>query len=183
VREDLGTEWLPFATAAVTLIDALVASEAQDADRFDLADPELFTPGWARYERTDVTVDGCVAALRQSLHTDSGSMVAQQLHLGALRALSHIARLNEGQAHRIMSWKALGLGVDVLRIGGVDEEAILAALRFLAEVAAPCPFSYRQLTACGAAEATERAAGRYPRSKAVRSEAARVLGLCQGASA
>lgn len=178
MREDLGTEWLPFATAAMALIDALI--NAEDDDRFCLAEPKLFRPGWVLYERANVTVDACVAALKRSLRIDGGSMVAQQLHLSGLRALSRIAQFNDGQAHRIMSWKALGLGADVLRIAGVDEEAVLAALRFLAEVAAPCPFSHRQLAACGAAEAASHAVGRYPRSEAVRFEATRVHALCAG---
>jgi len=166
--EDLGTEWLPFATAAVLLIDTLVSRE--DPDRFQLSNPELFAPSWVRYERPVIPVDACIAALKRSLLREKGSLVAHQLHLCGLRALTSIARYSTSQAHRMISSNALLLGVEALGIAGTDEEAVLVALRFLAEVTATCPFAHRQLAAVHAAEAVQHVPERYPRSDAVRSE-------------
>jgi len=58
---DLGTEWLPFVTAAVCLIDAVVAEE--DVDRFQISNPSLFRPMWAAGDRPAAFVDGIMAAL------------------------------------------------------------------------------------------------------------------------
>jgi len=174
--EDVGTSWLPFATAAVGLVDALVTIEEED--RLQLANPSLFRAGWVRYERADELVDAVVAALYRSLQHEGGSLVAQQLHLSGLRALQYIASHSENQAHRILSSNGLSLGVKVLGIVGTDEEAALVALRFLSAVAAMCPLSHRCLGEHGAAEAAERTMARYPRSPTVELEAKRVLQAC-----
>jgi len=175
--QDVGTSWLPFATAAVGLIDALVTMEEED--RVHLANPSLFRAGWVRYERADELVDAIVAALRQSLQHEGGSLVAQQLHLSGLRALQYISSHSENQAHRILYNNGLSMGVKVLGIVGTDEEAAIVALRFLSAVAAMCPLSHRCLAEHGALEAAERTMARYPRSPTIEVEAKRVMQACQ----
>jgi len=173
----MGTEWLPFSTAAVVLIDALVSSESEEGLR--LSDPTFFCPGWVRYERANVAVDAVVAALQRSLLDEGGSMVAQQLHLSGLRALGCIAYFSDTQAHRILYRDGLVLGVKVLSLHGADEEAAIVGLRYLTQVCAKCSFAHRQLESYGAAEIVRRTMARYPRSESVKFEAVRALQACQ----
>lgn len=177
----MGTEWLPFATAAVLLIGVLVAEE--DVERWKLAEPGLHRPVWVRGQRPDIVVDGLLAALKRSLLHDRGSMVAQPLHISGLRALGRIAYLSSAQAHRMIVAKALELGVKALSIQGTDEEALLVFLWFLAEVSSSSPSAHKHLAALGTVEIVQRIAARYPRSKAVSCETARVLLACKDSRA
>mmetsp|Transcript_7288 Transcript_7288/g.18185 ORF Transcript_7288/g.18185 Transcript_7288/m.18185 type:complete len:388 (-) Transcript_7288:34-1197(-) len=174
--EELGTEWLPFATAAVLLLDMLVS--ADDAHCLKLADPKLYTPAWAHARKPDTTVDALVATLRRSLMQEGGNMVVQPLHLNGLRALGHVALLSGQQAQRMLAMKAPDLAVLVLSTAGADEEAVNIALWFLAVVARGSPFSAPKLAASGAKEAAKAAAARYPRSQWIQAEAERVIQAC-----
>merc|ERR1712070_508518 len=109
----LGTEWVPFATAAVVLIDVLVAEETLGTKTINGARrvvPALLL----RNQKIDTAIDGCLNALRRSLLRDGGAMVAQQLHLSGLRALGNIARVCPRLANRIIVQGGLSIGVKLL---------------------------------------------------------------------
>lgn len=174
---ELGTWWGPFATAATHLIERLL--NAEDLDCLKLGDPRLFKPSWSTGRRPEVMVDGLLRALDRSLLRDGGSMVVQPLHLDGLRALSAIAAVSENQAHHMIISSGLKIGTRVLRIAGADQEAVVAALHFVAQVAAASPHSHRQLAELGAAELAQKAMARYPSSQTVQCEASLLLQVCQ----
>lgn len=173
-----GTGWLPFATAAAWLLEMLIAAE--DSDRYQLADPTLYRPGWAGGNKPAATVDALLAALERSLLRDGGCLVAQQLHLSGLRTLGHIAHFSGQQAQRILCAGGAALGAAALAGPGADEEAANVALWFLAEVASASPLAPARLNEAGAAGLAEKALAKYPRSPYVRQEAERVLATCSG---
>lgn len=175
--DEVGIEWLPFATAAAHLLDVLVCECDSECNRIE--DPKLFVPAWAHARKPGATVDALVAALRRSLR-DGGHMVAQPLHVSCLRTLGVAARLSRGQAQRMLGLGAADLAVAVLRHPGSDEEPLHIALWLLAELAHGSPFSAKTLAAAGAEAAAERAMARYPRSQKVRVETERVIKACKG---
>ncbi|CAE8616332.1 unnamed protein product, partial [Polarella glacialis] len=170
-----GTSWQPFANAAVVLIDALVSEK--DPDRFSIANPELFRPVWMRYHRPEPVVDGCIAALERSLFREGSAMVASQLHVAGLRALTQLARLSKDQAERILLSNGPSIGVEVMRLAGYHEEATSVSLVFLVQISGGA-FAHNRLKAAGADVAAKEAATRFPRSQAVQDTAAKVVAAC-----
>mmetsp|Transcript_32334 Transcript_32334/g.106746 ORF Transcript_32334/g.106746 Transcript_32334/m.106746 type:complete len:382 (-) Transcript_32334:261-1406(-) len=174
----LGTEWLPFATAAAHLLQILICEE--DTQCMSIADPTLFVPAWAHSRKPDTTVDALIEALRRSLVHVGGHMVAQALHTSALRALGTVAHLSRSQAQRMLAVKGADLAVAVLRHDGSDEEAVSIALWYIAELAPGSPFSPKAIAASGAEAAARSAMSKYPWSQRVQVEAERVIRACQG---
>jgi len=179
---DMGTEWLPFATAAVCLIAVLLTAE--DPDRFSLAEPTLLKPAWSIRERPDTVVDACLSALRRTLIEEGGSVVAQQLHLAGIRTLGQIAHLSSDQALRMIQADGLALGAKILAMEGADEEAVFAALWYLAEVVTATGNSCRRkwsrarLEELGVPSMIERVKKKYPRSFLVEGQGNRLLRMC-----
>lgn len=169
----MGTEWHPFACAAVRLIEVLILHD--DPDRLALANPSLFKPVWGQGHRPEVVVDGVLAALGRSLLDEGGSMVAHHLHLSGMRALGRIAHFSGDQGRRMLCSNGLASGARALTISGADEEAVVTALWYLAELSYTSQHSHKQLQALGVPEAVRKVQARYPRSDVVRTEASRVL--------
>eukprot|EP00931_Biecheleriopsis_adriatica_P063348 TRINITY_DN38339_c0_g1_i1.p1 TRINITY_DN38339_c0_g1~~TRINITY_DN38339_c0_g1_i1.p1 ORF type:complete len:363 (-),score=81.58 TRINITY_DN38339_c0_g1_i1:22-1110(-) len=169
--EEARTSWIPFATSAVALIDALVGEE--DPDRFTIQDPKLFRPVWTRYHRPEAAVKGIMAALERSLTQEAQTTTsAMPLQVSAMRALGHILRLSEQQAVQILRSKATEWSVRVVRLAGTDEEATVAALQFLVQVALKAP---KLLASAAAPDSVRAAAARFPRSEQVQQMASRIL--------
>lgn len=198
---DLGTEWLPFATAALCLVEVLLTTENLECCK--LHDPSIAKQSRTRTQEsytgrnyrftdlgmhnnfnTETIVDACLAALRRSLVDEGGSMVAQQLHLAGIRTLGQMAHLSVDQAWRITNADGLALGAKMLMIQGADEEATFAALWYLAEVTSNFRITFQRnsvrarLEELGVPNMVERAKRRYPRSFFVEDQGNRLLCVC-----
>lgn len=187
VPADFGTEWLPFATAATVLLDEVTA--VPDSDGARLADSRLHVSPWAHGSRSQTVVDACVAALDRSLLREQGHMVLQPLHLTGLRVLCRCGRFSKEAASRVVASGGLEIGVKALEVGSQNEEAVLVALTFLADLAQAREFSSARvrrvnaafrLAPSGCKEMVEKVRARYARSADVQTEAARLLRSLDG---
>lgn len=174
-QKAVGAEWMPAATAAVHVLDLLISRD--DFSRYCIGDPCLFKPLWACGHRPYLVVDSVLAALKRSF-VEATAMSVQTLHLSALRVLMRMCRFATDQALRIMLSDGLMLGVRVMLLPGLYEDAAILAMSFLVEVAGQCRRSPTRLADTGAIQVAHAAQARYPWSETVRRLAAEIEKAC-----
>jgi len=196
-------EWPHFAAVAVSLLEVLILEEEPDTlTGLPVILRSIWEPG-GQPRQAQIVPDALLAALDRSLVRQGGSLVVQQMHVGALRSLGQLVRICRNQvflssgAHKALSWNvepaaqhllradAPALAARVLALaGGTDECGTAVALWFLAELSEGAPTERglrvgEHLRAVGAAEAAARARSSYPSSEAVQRQAERVSAACE----